>query len=110
VKARSFALGLRYHFIEKFTMSQSHDHEGDSFEVDDETASISLVGGQNIPPTAKQVEDDRWALAYLGVTYLQQIIEAVDDDGAGYLSINVVNQFCRRRPEKWKSVVPSHQI
>ncbi|KAJ7325560.1 hypothetical protein DFH08DRAFT_886888 [Mycena albidolilacea] len=100
VKARSFALGLRYHFIEKFTMSQTHDHEGDSFEVDDETASISLVGGQNIPPAAKQ-EDDRWALAYLGVTYLHQIIEAVDDDGAGYLSINVVNQFCRRRPEKW---------
>ncbi|KAJ7788923.1 hypothetical protein B0H14DRAFT_3503614 [Mycena olivaceomarginata] len=99
VKARSFALGLRYHFIEKFTMSQSHDHEGDSFEVDDETASIPWWAGRTFP--RRQQEDDRWALAYLGVTYLQQIIEAVDDDGAGYLSINVVNQFCRRRPEKW---------
>jgi hypothetical protein len=110
VKARSFALALRFHFIEKFTMSQSPDQEDPAFETDDETASISPVGGQGILPKAKP-EDDRWALAYLGVAHLQQIVEAVDDDGAGYLSIKEVNQFSRRRPENWRSViVPSRRL
>ncbi|KAJ7354079.1 hypothetical protein DFH08DRAFT_984329 [Mycena albidolilacea] len=87
VKARRFALSLRYHFIEKFTMSQIPGQEDDADEPDDETAQSS--------------PNDRWALAYLGVAYLQQIAEAIDDDGAGYLSIKEVNQFAQRRPNGW---------
>jgi hypothetical protein len=110
VKARRFALSLRYHFIEKFTMSQIPGQEDDADEPDDETAQSSPVGGQVIRSTTKP-EDDRWALAYLGVAYLQQIAEAIDDDGAGYLSIKEVNQFAQRRPNGWRSVVvPSRRL
>ncbi|KAJ7617951.1 hypothetical protein FB45DRAFT_932998 [Roridomyces roridus] len=45
--------------------------------------------------------DDRWALAYINVTHLQHILEAVDDDGTGYVSIKEANDFATSRPEGW---------
>ncbi|KAJ7246670.1 hypothetical protein C8J57DRAFT_1081402, partial [Mycena rebaudengoi] len=80
VKAQNFALALNYYFSEKFT------------EI-----GVPPVEPQNISHAA----DDRWTVSYLGVPFLRQIAEAADNDGAGYISIQEVNEFTSRRPREW---------
>jgi len=48
--------------------------------------------------------NDKWALAYINATYIQPILEAVDDDGTGVVSIKEVNVFTTSRPEGWRYV------
>ncbi|KAF7364190.1 Protein kinase domain-containing protein [Mycena sanguinolenta] len=46
-------------------------------------------------------DDDRWALSYINVAHLQPILEAVDDDGSGFVSIAEANNFASKRPKGW---------
>jgi hypothetical protein len=50
-------------------------------------------------------QDDKWALAYINAAYVQPILEAVDDDGTGFVSVKEVNTFVGSRPDGWRSVV-----
>lgn len=50
-------------------------------------------------------EDDAWTFKYLGLTQLQRIIEALDDDASGYITIQEVNRFATFRPEGWRYAV-----
>lgn len=52
-------------------------------------------------PTLLKHEDDSWALAYLNVAHVQSILEAIDDDGTGFVSIKEVNTFVSSRPTGW---------
>lgn len=97
MKARSFALALSYYFSDKFSVSGAAAVEGEGLW---ETGSVDDSDGQEVSAG----DEDRWALQYLGVPHLQQIVEAADDDGAGYVSIHEVNEFARRRPEDWRFV------
>lgn len=54
---------------------------------------------------SKKRQDDRWALAYINAAYVQPILEAVDDDGTGFVSIKEVNTFVAERPENWTYVI-----
>ncbi|KAF7372431.1 Protein kinase domain-containing protein [Mycena venus] len=95
VKARNFAPALNYFYVEKFTVrAESGDVAG---------SDISDAGSdsESTPATRK---DDRWALACIGVPYLNEIAEAVDDDGAGFINIHEANGFAHRRPEGWSLV------
>jgi hypothetical protein len=40
-------------------------------------------------------------LAYINAAYVQPILEAVDDDGTGFVSVKEVNTFVESRPEGW---------
>ncbi|KAF8882713.1 hypothetical protein BD779DRAFT_1674866 [Infundibulicybe gibba] len=42
---------------------------------------------------------DRWVLPYLDVPHVQAILEAIDDDGTGFITINEVNTFTESRPK-----------
>jgi hypothetical protein len=61
------------------------------------------------PPTSgrasivspRKRQDDKWALAYINAAYVQPILEAVDDDGTGFVSVNEVNTFVAERPDNW---------
>jgi hypothetical protein len=67
-----------------------------------------LTADHEIP--VKVRPSDQWALAYIGVPYLQEIIEAVDADGAGFVSVEEANAFALRRPEGWRYVVSSYAV
>jgi hypothetical protein len=56
----------------------------------------------SVPGT--QPEDDSWVLAYITVMRMQPILEAVDDDGSGFVSIKEANDFARLRPTGWRCV------
>ena len=50
---------------------------------------------------------DKWALDYLNVAWLSPIMEAMDDDVSGYISVSEVNRFMQRLPQDlgWRSVL-----
>ena len=50
-------------------------------------------------------QDDKWALTYINAAYVQPILEAVDDDGTGFVSVKEVNTFVGSRPDGWRSVL-----
>lgn len=45
--------------------------------------------------------DDEWALSYINIAHLQPIVEALDDDGSGFISVKEANAFARECPEDW---------
>ncbi|KAK0215121.1 hypothetical protein IW262DRAFT_1278423, partial [Armillaria fumosa] len=46
---------------------------------------------------------DQWTLAYLNISHLQPILEAVDDDATGFITIKEINTFTnvKSRPQDW---------
>jgi hypothetical protein len=58
-------------------------------------------GGASLAAPRKR-QDDKWALAYINAAYVQPILEAVDDDGTGFVSIKEVNTFVAERPDDWR--------
>ncbi|KAI0828260.1 hypothetical protein BC628DRAFT_1337903 [Trametes gibbosa] len=58
-------------------------------------------------PEAAAVMSDKWALDYLNIAWLHPIMEAIDDDTSGYISVSEVNRFMQRLPPElcWRWVV-----
>ena len=91
VKARTFVLNL-------------HDYYADQRNRVGRTGSPLQT-----PPSArsshvsspKKKVDDGWALEYINAAYVQSILEAVDDDGTGFISVKEVNTFVEERPAGW---------
>ncbi len=46
--------------------------------------------------------EDRWTLNYMNILHLQPIVEAIDDDDTGFISIMEVNAFVSAKPEDWR--------
>ncbi|KAJ6561062.1 hypothetical protein DFH09DRAFT_1160351 [Mycena vulgaris] len=53
------------------------------------------------PPADADSTEDRWTLVYINLAHLQPILEAVDDDGSGFVSIKEANDFATSRPPGW---------
>ena len=49
-----------------------------------------------------QIEDLEWTLEWITLTRLQPIIEAFDDDGSGFITVQEVNAFTTARPKNWR--------
>lgn len=99
VKARTFVLNLHDYYADH------RNRVSDPPTVDRGSLSSSLGSPQSARmspiPSPKKKTDDRWALAYINAAYVQSILEAVDDDGTGYISIKEVNTFVEERPAGW---------
>lgn len=80
MKARPFVMTLRDHFADRAAGS------GNS------TFSNSDSAAHPNP------EQDEWARQYVDVKYLQPIMDAIDDDGSGHVTIAEVNQFTELLP------------
>ena len=48
---------------------------------------------------------DRWALPFIGVNYVWNILEAFDDDASGVVMVKEANDFTRSRPLNWRLVL-----
>lgn len=57
---------------------------------------------------AKEEVDDDWALHYIDVVHLDPIVEAIDDDFSGFISIHEANRFAVARPKNWRYDFPVH--
>ena len=83
MKARHLVLAIHDHYLQK---------------VDDKNHGIRTEGARPID------EDDAWTLQYIDLMHLQPIIEALDADTSGFVTIQEVNQFTTSRPQGWRSV------
>ncbi|KAF5375182.1 hypothetical protein D9758_000034 [Tetrapyrgos nigripes] len=108
VKARHFVLGLHDHYAAQRTVLPSHQGqlEPTTPSVDAVTPTVEAMtpfpgtgGGTGVRKRVRR--EDLWALAYLNVSRVQPILEAVDDDGTGFISIKEVNDFTESRPSEW---------
>ncbi|KAJ7151760.1 hypothetical protein C8R43DRAFT_886602, partial [Mycena crocata] len=103
VKARHFVLALNDYYTEKFAdvdVAVASAAASVAGSVPGSPLMSPAVADPNPPPDA-QPEDDRWALAYINVAHLQPILEAIDDDGTGFVSIREANDFAVSRPAGW---------
>ncbi|CAA7260803.1 unnamed protein product [Cyclocybe aegerita] len=101
VKARHFVLALHDYYTDKLSK-----HNSDPPTVD--RRSLVVMPPPPCQPRSAQSavsnmkrQDDKWALAYINAAYIQPILEAVDDDGTGFVSVKEVNTFVASRPEGW---------
>jgi hypothetical protein len=46
-----------------------------------------------------------WALQFVNVTRLQPILEAIDDDTTGFITIAEMNRFTSSKPDNWRLVL-----
>ncbi|KAJ7162376.1 hypothetical protein C8R46DRAFT_904554 [Mycena filopes] len=105
VKARHFVLALNDYYTEKFTVIDTavaiaESNAGSAPPSPLMSPTSPALADPDLPAGAKP-EDDRWALAYINVAHLQPILEAVDDDGTGFVSIKEANEFALSRPKGW---------
>ncbi|EAU90989.2 hypothetical protein CC1G_02376 [Coprinopsis cinerea okayama7 len=104
VKARHFVLALHDYYT-----NQANQRSSPS-----DRSSLSPLPSPGMPrspqPSSarshssllqRRRQDDRWALAYINAAYVQPILEAVDDDGTGFVSVMEVNTFVESRPDGW---------
>ena len=73
---------LRNHFFEKAGMRTHQDSGGEGSKT--------------------QGFQDQWALRYLNLSYTQPILEAIDDDASGFITVEEINQFTGSRPKEWR--------
>ncbi|KAI0826090.1 hypothetical protein BC629DRAFT_47848 [Irpex lacteus] len=79
VKARKFVVTLRDHFADSVQVSSAQDKPENSSTL--------------------ELATDNWARQYVDVKYLQPIIDAIDDDGSGHITITEVNRFTNELPK-----------
>jgi hypothetical protein len=62
-----------------------------------------LALSTNFDQPASPSEDlNGWLLEYIDVSHVRPIVEAMDADGSGFISVKEINQFARARPKEWK--------
>jgi hypothetical protein len=77
-------LTLRDNYLEKLA-SESTTVRG---------LSPSAIAGSQNP--------DAWAIKYIDVIRLQPILEAIDDDASGFITVTEMNRFTSSRPIDWR--------
>ena len=112
MKARHFVLGLRDYFVEKYG---DHGHNIGGESTNAETPARQVVDSDNntLDPTVplsrslmknypRGMKEDSWALDYISILRVQSILEALDDDGSGFVSVKEANDFTAARPIDWR--------
>jgi len=72
-------------------------------------APAETVNNPGLDPTIATLPaesaDYSWALQYINVRQIQSLIEAIDDDGSFFVTINELNDFTSCRPSGWRRVL-----
>ncbi|CAK5270944.1 unnamed protein product [Mycena citricolor] len=94
VKARYFVLALNDYYSELFS-KHIPESKNSSAPPSPEVTTINLIA--ELPSVPKYEDDDRWALKYITVANIQfkPILETVDDDGTGFVTIKETNEFIK---------------
>lgn len=50
---------------------------------------------------ANPLTRDLWALQYINVFRVQQLVEAIDDDVSSFVTVDEINAFTSERPLGW---------
>ncbi|KIK51733.1 hypothetical protein GYMLUDRAFT_120582, partial [Collybiopsis luxurians FD-317 M1] len=97
VKARHFVLALHDYFEDKLASQKG--------PVSTSLTSSAAPSSVHISSLDDIFKDDRWALKYIDVSQVQPILESIDDDATGFISIKEVNTFVASKPSGWSLLV-----
>lgn len=50
---------------------------------------------------------DSWVMKYINIGRARSILETVDDDASGFVTVSEVNNFTRSRPRDWRCALSS---
>jgi hypothetical protein len=81
-------LALRDHYLEKLASGSEN------------------VLGMGTAGVSFSPDPDAWAIKYIDVMRLQPILEAIDDDASGFITIGEMNRFTASRPVNWRLASP----
>ncbi|KAF5346696.1 hypothetical protein D9756_010366 [Leucocoprinus leucothites] len=101
VKARHFVLALRDYFTDQFSVNTPRPNDLIIQIPMPETAINADNHLMRFTASKPILHQDLWALQYINVSHLNAILEAIDDDGTGFISIKEVNTFSNERPNGW---------
>ncbi|KAF9447906.1 hypothetical protein P691DRAFT_775794 [Macrolepiota fuliginosa MF-IS2] len=104
VKARHFVLALRDYFIDQFNVMTYPTTPSIPVAVPTSTSehSLDVVSSPAAEDSSSHITpNDQWILDHINITHLQPIIEVIDDDGTGFISIKEANTFAVQRPKGW---------
>jgi hypothetical protein len=93
-------LALQDYFIEKFL--EQGTVGGGTYSPLVHVPSEYLHTDNDIPSKSETKANDQWTLAYINIMHIQSLVEAFDDDGAGFVSVKEANMFTGSRPQDWR--------
>jgi hypothetical protein len=93
-------LALQDYFTQKFKIEAANSLNNSAYLSPASTTSLMSFLNSTFSVTTN-VQRERWAVAHIHIAHVQPILEAIDDDGTGFISINEVNTFAMSRPEGW---------
>ncbi|KAG6918398.1 hypothetical protein DXG01_014799 [Tephrocybe rancida] len=103
VKARHFVLALRDFYLSKRHTSNNTPKTSVSHAQQQQLPSPTLTPASSLGESThmSSIDSDAWVTAYVNISYLQAISEAIDDDGSGFVNIKEINDFTTLRPQGW---------
>ena len=60
------------------------------------------IRGVSASTITESQNPDAWAIKYIDIVRLQPILEAIDDDASGFITIEEMNNFTSSRPIDWR--------
>ena len=64
-----------------------------------ETNTVPDLGAN---ATSSSTNPDAWAIKYIDFMWVQPILEALDDDASGFITVAEVNRLTSSRPIDWR--------
>ena len=109
VKATHFVIALHDHFTAKAgqALRKTSTNTSTNTPPVPETANQTDTNTNTAALPAETPVDDSWALDYINIRRIQPLIEAIDDDGSSFVTVNELNDFTNNRPEGWRRVQKS---
>ncbi|KAF5325471.1 hypothetical protein D9619_010061 [Psilocybe cf. subviscida] len=99
VKAKNFVLTFRDHYQhEKSAPSSAYPKPATSARADG-PQTLQVV--TNFQGSLDTEDPNAWLLEYIDVAHVRPIVEAMDADGSGFISVKEVNMFARSKPNEW---------
>ena len=66
---------------------------------------IGSIPGLGTAGITGSPDPDAWAIKYIDIMRVQPILEAMDDDSSGFITIGEMNRFTSSRPIDWRLVL-----
>ena len=101
VKATNFVIALHDHFTAKVSRKTFAETSSAGVPAGTVNNINTDVDTTLLPDTSAE---DSWALEHINISLVHPLIEAIDNDGSSFVTVNELNDFTSSRPEKWRRV------
>ncbi|KAF9530406.1 hypothetical protein CPB83DRAFT_179823 [Crepidotus variabilis] len=102
VEATHLVMAIHDHFAAKSHVALNQIHaiarEKNSNSPQEDLRDIASIAERAIPTTPA---GDLWCLQYINVQFAQPLIEALDENGSSFVTVNEANAFTTSCPEGW---------